>query len=82
MQDYNQAHMHLTISKYKPYNSSTPVRVSRQFFTFLFTSQREREAIKDERTLAHHGAMDKKQICIIALIFCILLKNLTLSSYG
>ena len=39
--------------KYKPPNSMTPLQ---RFLTFSFTSQREREARKDERT--HHGAMD------------------------
>ena len=39
--------------KYKLYNSSTPLQRS---LTFSFTSQRERDAIKDERT--HHSAMD------------------------
>ena len=38
----------------KPYNSLTPFQ---QFLTFLFTSQREIGAMKDERT--HHGTMDK-----------------------
>ena len=38
----------------KPYNSLTTFQ---QFLTFLFTSQRERGAMKDERT--HHNAMDK-----------------------
>ena len=33
---------------------STPLR---QFLTFLFTSQREKEAMKDERT--YHGVIDK-----------------------
>ena len=41
-------------NKYKSYNSSTPLQ---WFLTFLFTSQREREAMKDERT--YHDAMDK-----------------------
>ena len=41
-------------NKYKLYNSLTPLK---QFLTFLFTSQREKEAMKDKRT--HHGAMDK-----------------------
>ena len=53
-----QAHVRLAISvthnKQKPYNSSTPIK---QFLTFSFTSQRERQARKDERS--HHGAMDK-----------------------
>ena len=41
------------------------------------TSQREREAMKDERT--HHGAMDKslseQHVCISTSIFCIVRKN-------
>ena len=41
-------------NKYKLYNSSTPLQ---QFLTFLFTSQREKEAMKDERT--YHGVIDK-----------------------
>ena len=41
-------------NKDKPYNSSTPLQ---QYLIFSFTSQREREAIKDERT--QHGAMDQ-----------------------
>ena len=41
-------------NKYKLYNSSTPLQ---EFLTISFTSQREREAMKNERTL--HGAMDK-----------------------
>ena len=61
-------------NKYKPYNSSTPIQ---WFLIFLFTSQREREAMKDE--MAHHGAMDKsyseQQICVSASIFCIVRKN-------
>ena len=41
-------------NKDKPYNSLTPLQ---WFLTFLFTSQREKEAMKDERT--HHGAIYK-----------------------
>ena len=43
-------HVHLAISKYKPYNSSTPFSDFTPFYSL------EREAMKDERT--HHGAMD------------------------
>ena len=41
-------------NKHKPYNSLKPLQ---RFLTFLFTSQREREAMKDERT--HYSTMDK-----------------------
>ena len=61
-------------NKNKPYVSSTLLQ---QFLTLLFTSHREREAMKDERT--YHGAMDKswseQQICVSASIFCIVRKN-------
>ena len=40
-------------NKYKPYNLSTSLQ---QFLTFSFTSQKEMEAMKYERS--HHGAID------------------------
>ena len=40
---------------------------------FLFTSQRGKEAMKDERT--HHGTMDKQQICVSTSIFCVVRKK-------
>ena len=44
---------------------------------FQQLSQRQKEAMKDERT--DHGAMDKslleQQICVSALIFCIVKKT-------
>ena len=49
----------------------------KQFLTFLFTSEREREAMKDEGT--YHGAMDKskskQQICVSASMFNIVRKT-------
>ena len=49
------------------YKSSTPLK---QFLTFLFTSQREKEAMKDKRN--HHGTMDNWNS---ELITCIVSKN-------
>ena len=47
---------YIRINTVSHYSSLTPLQ---QFLTFMFTNQREREAIKDERT--HYGAvaMDK-----------------------
>ena len=58
--------------KYKPCNSSTPLQ---QFLAFSLTSQREREAVKDEST--YYGAMYKweQHICVSALILCIMRRN-------
>ena len=48
-----------------------------RFLTFLFISQREREAMKDERT--HHGSMGKsyseQQTCVTVSIFYIVKNN-------
>ena len=52
-------------NKRKPYNSSTPLQ---QFLTFLFISQREREAMEDERT--HHGAVDELNQSNWAMLVC------------
>ena len=52
-------------NKYKLYNSSTPLQ---WFLTFSFTNQREREAVKDERTsgIARPGPT---RACALPLIF-------------
>ena len=51
-------------NKYKPCNLSTPLQ---WFLTFSFISQREREAMKDERT--HHGAIDKQVLYNLGKLF-------------
>ena len=58
--------------KYKPCNSSTSLQ---QFLAFSLTSQREKEALKDERT--YYSAMYKweQHICVSTLIFCIIRKH-------